>query len=141
MDERRRAKARLVTGMLSGRPWAEAAADAGVRTSRTAAYRLCRAMGERGDAALADGRRGHASKLRPPIRAWLEEYCREAPSASGVRVQAALREQFDLDVSVRHINRVRAALGVGAVSPPDGWRGRGGGCGLAPAPAARVGMA
>jgi len=65
MDERRWAKARLVAGMLSGRSRAEAAADAGMRTSRTAAYRLCRAVGERGDAALVDGRRGHASKLRP----------------------------------------------------------------------------
>ena len=54
-DERCWAKARLVAGMLSGRSWAEAAADAGMRTSRTAAYRLCQAVGERGDAALADG--------------------------------------------------------------------------------------
>lgn len=36
--QRRQAKARLVAGMLNGRPWAAAAAE--VRTSRTAAYRL-----------------------------------------------------------------------------------------------------
>jgi len=126
--QRRQAKARLVAGMLNGRPWAAAAAE--VRTSRTAAYRLCRAVGERGDAALVDGRHGHASKLRPPIRAWLDAYCRGAPSASGPTVQAALRERFGLDVSVRHLNRVRAALGVSKVPPRTSVGGAGGGGGL-----------
>ncbi len=83
-------------------------------------------MGERGDAALVDGRHGHASKLHPPIRAWLDAYCRGAPSASGPTVQAALRERFGLDVSVRHLNRVRAALGVSKVPPRTSVGGAGG---------------
>jgi len=127
---RRAAKARLVAGMVRGLPWREAAEAAGLPTGRTTAYRLRRDVRLRGDAALDEGRHGHASKLREPVRRWVEAYCRGAPSVSGPTVQAALRERFGLDVSVRHLNRVRAALGVSKVSPRTtsvGGAGGGGG--------------
>jgi transposase len=123
---RRAAKARLVAGMVRGLPWREAAEAAGLPTGRTTAYRLRRDARLRGDAALDEGRHGHASKLREPVRRWLEAYCRGAPSASGSMAQAALRDRFGLDVSVRHINRVRATLGVSRISPQAGAGGAGG---------------
>ncbi len=85
---------------------------AAVPLGRSGAYRVLRAVARQGEGALRDGRHGHPSKLRGPVRAWLEAYCRGAPTASGAAVQAALRERFGLTVSVSQINRVRTALGV-----------------------------
>ncbi len=110
--ERQAAKARMVAGMLHGQPRRVATQAAGIQISRTTAYRVCAGVRVRGEEVLDDGRHGHASKLRAPVRRWLEAYCRGAPSASGRMVRTALHEHFELDVSVRHINRVRAALGV-----------------------------
>lgn len=64
------AKRRMVAQMVCGIPWSEAAVQAGVRTSRTAAYRLLHAVRRDGDVALRDGRHGHATKLREPVRHW-----------------------------------------------------------------------
>ncbi len=111
-EERQAAKARMIAGMRAGRSWREAAAKAGVQTSRTAAYRLLRGARARGEAALCDGRHGHPTKVRGLVREWLDAYCRGTPDASGRAVQAALRERFGLTVSVTHINRVRATLGL-----------------------------
>jgi len=65
-----------------------------------------------GFAAFDDGRHGHTSKVRAPVRQWLDAYCHSAPMVSGPAVQQALHERFGLTVSVRHINRIRAALNV-----------------------------
>ncbi len=43
-EARRNARLHLVTGMAQGQPWQEAATVAGLRTSRTAAYRLLRVV-------------------------------------------------------------------------------------------------
>lgn len=61
---------------------------------------------------LRDGRQGHPSKLREPVRTHLEEYCRAYPEQSVRQVQAALREQVGVRVSISHINRVRVAWGL-----------------------------
>ena len=76
------------------------------------AYRLLQAVRERGNAALQDGRHGHPSKLRGEARTFLETCCRETLCTPSPTLQAALRERFDLQVSVSQINRVRVALGV-----------------------------
>lgn len=107
--QRRDAKRRLVAGMVRGRPWADAVAEAVIRASRSSAYRWVRAVRAHGETALADGRHGHASKLRPPVRHWLVEYCRGSPHIASRMVQTALGERFGVTVSVRHINDVRAA--------------------------------
>jgi transposase len=112
-DERRAAKAAMIAHMIQGRPWVDAVRDAGLDYRRAGAYRLLHEVRRRGDAALDDGRHGHAAKLRAPVRAWLAEYCRGTPAASGPAVQAALSARFGLDVSVSQINRVRVALGLG----------------------------
>ncbi len=111
-EERRAAKARMIAGMRAGRSWREAAAKVGVQTSRTAAYRLLQGARARGEVAFLDGRHRHPTKVRGPVREWLDTYCRGAPNTLGQAVQTALRERFGLTVSVTHINRVRATLGL-----------------------------
>ena len=61
---------------------------------------------------LSDGRHGHPSKLRGEARAFLEETCRQAPQTPSSTIQIALRERFDLQVSISQINRVRVTLGI-----------------------------
>ena len=112
-EERQKAKTQLIAGMLQGQSWATAASATGYPLCRSGAYRLLRAVQCRGEVALCDGRQGHPRKLRGPVRAWLEAYCRGAPDASGSQVQGAVEAQCGLCVSVSQINRVRAALGVG----------------------------
>jgi transposase len=106
------AKAHLVAQMQAGQSWHEAATTAGIQISRASAYRLLRRMRIEGTLALDDQRHGHPTKLRQPVRDWLITFCRAAPACTGRTVQAALFEQFGLEVSVSQINRLRAALGV-----------------------------
>jgi transposase len=109
---RRAAKAQMIAGMQAGQSWQEAAGQAGVQTSRTAAYRLLQRVHAEGAAALEDQRHGHPTKAREPMRQWLAQFCRAAPEVTGRTVQAALLEQFGLAISVSQMNRLRAALGV-----------------------------
>jgi transposase len=52
----RTAKAQMITGMEAGQSWQEAAGQAGVQISRTAAYRLLQRVRTEGAAALEDQR-------------------------------------------------------------------------------------
>jgi transposase len=111
-NQRRVARAQVVTAMLEGRTFQEVSTGSPSPVKRAMAYRLLRAVRIKGDIALQDGRHGHPSKLRGEARAFLEASCREAPSTASSTLQVALRERFDLQVSVSQINRVRASLGV-----------------------------
>jgi transposase len=102
----------LVTAMLEGQTWRQVSTDFPLPMKRAMAYRLLHAVRTKGEIALQDGRHGHPSKLRGEARAFLEACCREAPCTPSPTLQAALRERFDLQVSVSQINRVRAVLGV-----------------------------
>lgn len=113
-DQRHAAKGRLIALMQAGHPWHEAAVMAEVHIGRSAAYQLLRNVRLRGDAALQDGRHGHPAKLRPPVREFLEITCREAPDTPSHVMQAALQERFGILVSLGHLNRVRAELGIGS---------------------------
>jgi transposase len=115
-EQRRAAKKQLIALMQAGHSWHEAAAVAGVQIGRSAAYQLLRNVRLRGDAALQDGRHGHSAKLRPPVRQFLETTCSEAPGIPSHVVQAALQERFGIRVSVGHLNRMRAELGVSSRS-------------------------
>ncbi len=106
--ERRRAKAQLVANMAEGRSWREAAAEAGLVISRSAAYRLAQRARREGATALEDHRHGYPSKLTAPLRQWLVATCRDAPVQSGRMLQAALEAQCGLKVSVGHLNALRA---------------------------------
>ncbi len=107
------AKRRLIALMQAGHPWQQAATLAGIQIGRSAAYQLLRKFRLQGETALQDGRHGHPAKLRQPVRQWLETTCREAPHTPSRVVQAALLERFGIQVSVGHLNRVRAELGIG----------------------------
>lgn len=124
--QRRAAKARLIAGMLQGQPWHVAAWMAGLPIKRATAYRLVRKARLQGDAALCDGRHGHASKLRAPIRHWLVDSCRASPHIASWEVQAMLVERFGITVNVRQINNARAALGVSRVPHQGAGQGVGG---------------
>lgn len=124
-EERQAAKARFLANLHDGQRWQEAAAGAGVRSSERSAFRLRRRVRLEGEAsALHDGRHGHPSKLREPVRAWLRDHCRGTPQCSGREVQGALATHFQLWVSISQINRVRATLGVG--QPPRDVGGKSG---------------
>ena len=111
-EERRRARLRLVTGLGQGESWREAAARAGLRTSRTAAYRLLRVVRTQGEDALDERRQGHPAKFREPVTAWLLTYCHAHPGTPSRAVRAAIQERFGLVVSISQLNRVRAVLGI-----------------------------
>jgi transposase len=118
--KRQAARARLVTAMLAGQSWQEAAAATAMPVKRAMAYRLVRAVRIRGEVALQDRRHGHPSKLRGEARTWVETYCRDAPQTPSREIQAALQERFHLSISISQINRSRAALGVGNHPPRAG---------------------
>lgn len=111
-DERQVAREQMIAALLVGQSWQVVSQEPGAPLKRAMAYRLLQAVRERGNAALQDGRHGHPSKLRREARDFLEASCREAPSTASSTLQVALRERFDLQVSVSQINRVRALLGV-----------------------------
>jgi len=111
-NQRQLAREQFIAAMLEGRTFREVSAGSPPPVKRAMAYRLLCAVRAKGDIALQDGRHGHPIKLRGEARAFLEACCRETPYISGLTLQAALRERFDLQVSVSQINRVRAALGV-----------------------------
>jgi transposase len=115
-NERQEARERSVTTLLEGQSWRAVSEGPDVPLKRAMAYRLLRAVRTHGKVALQDRRHGHPSKLRGEARAFLEACCREAPCTPSPTLQAALRERFDLQVSVSQINRFRAALGVSNLS-------------------------
>ena len=110
--QRHAAKVQLIAGMQRGQCWQEAAKAAGLQISQASAYRLLYRVRTEGEVALHDRRHGHASKLREPIRQWLEGYCRASPACTSRTVQTALYERFGVWISITHLNRVRVALGV-----------------------------
>ena len=119
-EERRAAKAQLVTGMQAGLSWREAAAAAGITTSEATAFRLRRRFQQQGTDALDDHRHGYPYKLSPAVRRWLLAYCQDQPHTPSHVLQTALREQYDVLISVGYLNQVRAALGVRYVPPSAG---------------------
>jgi transposase len=112
MEQRCAAKGKMIALMLAGHSWQEAIAKTGAPLRRAAAYRLLHEVRTRGEVALQDGRHGHPAKLRQPMREFVETTCREAPQLPSRVVQAALLERFGILVSIGHLNRVRAELGL-----------------------------
>ena len=98
-NERQMARQHLVAAMLAGQSWQQIAQAEALPLKRGMAYRLVHAVRTSGDAALADGRHRHPSKLRGEARAFLEACCREAPCTPSATLQATLRERFDLQVT------------------------------------------
>ena len=104
--------------MLEGRTFRQVSASTPTPLKRAMAYRLLHAVRIKGNIALQDGRHGHPIKLRGEARTFLEEYCRKTPQTPSSTLQMALRERFNLQMSVSQINRIRAVLGVSNFSKP-----------------------
>src|SRR5438045_2240556 len=115
--DRYAANLRFLEARAAGLPWHEAVATAGLPVKRAAAYALEQRVRRQGDTALTDGRCGHPAKLRPDVLCWLEATARAHPEYRGSQLQQALQTQFGLTVSVGHLNRTRAALGL-RYTPP-----------------------
>jgi len=113
----RAAKARLVAAMDRGVGWDAAAAEAGLLVSRATAYRLWLRACCEGAVAFEDHRHGHIAKTPTPIRTWLVAQCQANPHTPSHQLQIRIQEHFDLTISVRHLNRLRAALGVSWMRP------------------------
>jgi transposase len=114
----RAAKARLVEAMDRGVAWEDAAAAAGLLVSRATAYRLWLRACCEGTAAFEDGRHGHPAKTCAAIRTWLVAHCHCAPHTPSHELQRLVQQHFGITISVRQLNRVRAALGVRTVRAP-----------------------
>ena len=85
-----------------------------LKISRSTAYRLVQLARDEKKAARAflDDRHGHPYKLTEPVQAWLVEVCTRDPQIPSSRIQAELKTSFGIEVSVGHINHVRAKHGV-----------------------------
>ncbi len=110
-EQRRAAKQQMLKLMEAGVSWQEAAATAGVQTSRATAYRWKQEARIRGEAALHDGRHGHPAKVLPAVLHWLESRCRETALIASSHLQKELQEQLGVQISISHLNAVRAAHG------------------------------
>jgi transposase len=110
----RAARLQLIESMFAGQSWQNAAAQSQLKISRSTAYRLVQFARNEEKAGLAflDDRHGHPYKLTEPVQAWLVDVCLKDPQIPSSRIQAELKTGFGIQVSVGHINHVRAQQGV-----------------------------
>ncbi len=124
-EEQRAVKQQILAAFEHGSSVSDLLSTTPVPLHRATVYRLHQRFQTDPETALADGRQGHPSKLRGEVRAWLETFCRATPDCTSRTVQTALSEHFGVRVSIAHLNRVRATLGLsqralgrGKKSPP-----------------------
>ena len=110
----RTARLHLIESMFAGQSWRAAAAQSQLKISRSTAYRLVQLARDEEKTALAflDDRHGHPYKLTEPVQAWLVNVCTTDPQIPSSRLQAELKTTFGTEVSIGHINWVRAQYGV-----------------------------
>src|SRR5438105_8980981 len=110
----RAARLQLIKSMFAGHSWQTAAAQSQLKISRSTAYRLVQLARdeERAGLAFLDDRHGHPYKLTEPVQEWLVDVCSKDPQMPSSRIQAELKTGFGIEVSVGHINHVRAQYGV-----------------------------
>jgi transposase len=110
----RTARLQLIEFMFAGQSWQAAAASSQLKVSRSTAYRLVQQARDEEKAAqvFLDDRHGHPYKLTGPVQVWLVDVCTNDPQIPSIRIQAELKTIFGVEVSVGHINRVRAQYGV-----------------------------
>ncbi len=108
------ARLQLIESMFAGQSWRAAAAQSQLKISRSTAYRLVQLARDEEKAveAFLDDRHGHPYKLTEPVKAWLVEVCTRDPQIPSSRIQAELKSSFGIEVSVGHINYMRAKHGV-----------------------------
>lgn len=108
------ARLQLIESLFAGQSWRAAAAQSQLKISRSTAYRIVQLARDEEKAAEAflDDRHGHPYKVTEPVQAWLVEVCTRDPQIPSSRIQAELKSSFGIEVSVGHINYVRAQHGV-----------------------------
>jgi len=106
------AKLHMISLMQQNHSWQDATAAVAIPMCRSSVYRLLRAVQTRGEAALHDGRHGHPAKLRDVVRQWLLATYHAVPQTPSKELQTAVKEHFGILVSIGHLNRVRAELGM-----------------------------
>src|SRR2546421_6228301 len=72
-EQHQTAKKQMMVLMQEGSSWQEAASRAGMRISRSTAYRWFQRFRTQGEAGLHDGRHGHIAKMYQPIQEWLQD--------------------------------------------------------------------
>src|SRR5260370_26532369 len=110
----RAGRLQLIESMFAGQLWQTAAAQSQLKISRSTAYRLLQLARdeERAAEAFLDDRHGHPYKLTGPVQAWLVDVCSKDPQIPSSRIQAELKTGFGIQVSISHINHVRAQQGL-----------------------------
>jgi len=110
----RAARLQLIESMFAGQSWRAAVAQSQLKLSRSTVYRLLQLARneEKAAEAFLDDRHGHPYKLTKPVLAWLVEVCTKDPQIPSSRIQAELKTSFGIEVSIGHINHVRAQQGV-----------------------------
>jgi transposase len=116
-DEQQTAKQQVLAAFEHGCSVQTLLSTNAVPLHRATLYRLYQRFQTNPETVLSNRRHGHPSKLRSQVRAWLEEYCLAAPDCPSRTVQTALYERFAVRVSIAHLNRVRATLGLSRRSP------------------------
>ena len=111
-EEQRAVKQQILAAFEHGSSVSDLLNTTSVPLHRATVYRLHQRFQTDPETALADGRQGHPSKLRGEVRAWLEALCQATPDCTSRMVQTALSERFGVWVSIAHLNRVRATLGL-----------------------------
>jgi transposase len=119
-EQRQAAKRQMLELMQAGQPWRAAAAAAGVRVSRSTAYRWQQEVRKRGEAALQDGRHGHPAKVLPRVLQWLESRCQATPQIPSSELQRELQEQLGVLLSISPLNAVCARHGWSNSAPATG---------------------
>jgi transposase len=111
-EEQRVVKQQILAAFEHGCSVPDLLSMTAVPLHRATVYRLHQRFHSDPKTALNDGRHGHPSKIQGDVRAWLEAYCQTTPDCTSRAVQAALSERFGVWVSIAHLNRVRATLGL-----------------------------
>ena len=106
------ARQRFIDARANGRSWQDATALAGLPIKRATAYALEKRFRLFGPAAIPAGRSGHPYKLVGPVRLALETLAHAHPDWPARLLQHAIQDQFDLTLSLCHINRFRISIGV-----------------------------
>ena len=111
-EEQRVVKQQILAAFEHGCSVPDLLSTTAVPLHRATVYRLHQRFQTDPETALSDGRHGHPSKIRGDVRAWLEAYCQATPGCTSRTVQTALSERCGVRVSIAHLNRVRATLGL-----------------------------
>jgi transposase len=102
----------VVDAVLSGKSYAKAKALADVPVSDRSIYRWLQWHREKGDEGLKDNRHGVVWKVTDEVRTWLSEAIEETPALSARQLQEQLQVTFGIQLSISHINQMRADAGL-----------------------------